>query len=391
MDMFKSKSAPTYVQADRFERYCNVYPECRSSRKTFMRRNVSVFTGIALAFVFGFLGTSEAVFAHDGNYDPNLIHACVKARGSRVVTILKPTAKSCKRKKGRPGMGRPVHWSTTGLQGVQGLAGPVGPQGPAGAPGTDGQDGATGPQGIQGLAGPAGPQGPAGAPGTDGQDGATGATGATGPQGVQGLAGPVGPQGPAGASGLPGASLLSSNYIFNYQNDNQGNNIKHDKVVYDAIPSTISMKMVVTKFDEDGEVSRSLLSDGNPFNISFLVDDLAHNGPVSVDFIYADLTDLANGVHGVWTSLGCTTVTGNGDGNVQLEKVLLDKPTVGAYMLSYTITPGEACPDTVNAINPLGAALGAISVLPALPVELDVDTDGDGVADHADSDPLVAQ
>jgi hypothetical protein len=56
----------------------------------------------------------------------------------------------------------------------------------------------------------------------------------------------------------------------------------------------------------------------------------------------------------------------------------------------YTVTPGSVCASDASSINPIGAALGVISVLPALPVELQVDTDGDGVSDNADSDPLFA-
>jgi len=76
---------------------------------------------------------------------------------------------------------------------------------------------------------------------------------------------------------------------------------------------------------------------------------------------------------------------GNGSASV-----FLNKPTTGSYMLSYTVTPGSAYASDASSINPIGAALGIISVLPELPVELQVDTDGDGVSDLADSDPLFA-
>lgn len=141
---------------------------------------------------------------------------------------------------------------------------------------------------------------------------------------------------------------------------------------------------MVTQFDEAGEVSRALVSDANPFNLSYLVDEVTPAGQVSINFIYANLSDLSKGIY-TWTLLGCQTVMGNGNASV-----FLNKPTTGSYMLSYTVTPGSACASDASSINPIGAALGTISVLPELPVELQVDTDGDGVSDHADSDPLFA-
>ncbi len=277
-----------------------------------------MFIGLALGVALVGLSLPESVSAHAGTSDPNLIHACVKGR-DKVVRIVSPTARTCER-----GFGRPVHWSVTGPQGQ------VGAHGPAGAPG------------------PAGPAGPAGSNGTH---------------------------------GLPGAPLLSSNFIFNYEGSDP-TAVGHGNVVYDAIPSTVSMKLVVTQFDEAGEVSRALLSDTNQFNLSYLIDELTPAGIVSINFIYANLSDLSNGIY-TWALLGCQTVMGNGEASVSLSK-----PTTGSYMLSYTVTPGSECASDASSINPIGAALGVISVLPALPVELQVDTDGDGVSDHADSDPL---
>lgn len=291
-----------------------------------MNRIQSVFIGLALGVASVGLTLPESVSAHAGTSDPNLIHACVKGR-DKVVRIVGPTARTCERE-----FGRPVHWSITG---PQGQAGAQGPAGPAGAPG---------------------PAGPAGTNGTDGLAGADGDLGSP--------------------------SLLSSNFIFNYQGSDPID-VGHGKVVHDAIPaSTVSMKLVVTQFDEAGEVSRALVSDANPFNLSYLVDELTPAGQVSINFIYANLSDLSNGIY-AWTLLGCQTVMGNGDASV-----FLNKPTTGSYMLSYTVTPGSACASGASSINPIGAAIGVISVLPELPVELQVDTDGDGVSDHADSDPL---
>ena len=293
-----------------------------------MDRIQSVFIGLALGVALVGLTLPEPVSAHAGTSDPNLIHACVKGR-DKVVRIVGATARTCE-----SGFGRPVHWSVTGPQGQTGAQGPAGP---AGAPG------------------PAGPAGPAGTNGTDGL---------------------------AGADDHGSPSLLSSNFIFNYQGSDPID-VGHGKVVHDAIPaSTVSMKLVVTQFDEAGEVSRALVSDANPFNLSYLVDELTPAGQVSINFIYANLSDLSNGIY-TWTLLGCQTVMGNGDASV-----FLNKPTTGSYMLSYTVTPGSVCASDASSFNPIGAAIGVISVLPELPVELQVDTDGDGVSDHADSDPL---
>ena len=122
-------------------------------------------------------------YAHDGDSNPNVIHACVQ-QGSKQVRIVGVNG-SCTNSE------TAAHWA------VVGPAGPAGPQGPAGPaaaglPGPAGAAGATGPQGPAGPAGATGPQGPAGA------------TGATGPQGEQGPAGAQGEQGPAGANGAPG-------------------------------------------------------------------------------------------------------------------------------------------------------------------------------------------
>jgi hypothetical protein len=68
--------------------------------------------------------TSTNVFAHAGNSDPNVVHACVQG-GSNLVRIVGVNG-SCLNPE------TPVHWS---IVGPQGPAGPAGPQGPAGVSG----------------------------------------------------------------------------------------------------------------------------------------------------------------------------------------------------------------------------------------------------------------
>jgi hypothetical protein len=104
--------------------------------------------------------TSPSVFAHAGNSDPNVVHACVN-EGSNLVRIVGVNG-SCNNPE------TPVHWSIVGPQGPAGPAGPQGPAGPAGP------QGPAGPAGPQGPAGPAGPQGPAGPTGLQGAPGVSG-------------------------------------------------------------------------------------------------------------------------------------------------------------------------------------------------------------------------
>jgi len=86
-------------------------------------------------------------YAHAGNNDPHLVHACVNnlTKGVRIVgvtgtCVTGPAAVA----------ETPVHWQ---------IAGEPGPPGP---PGSDGQPGAQGVQGIQGIPGEQGPIGPSG-------------------------------------------------------------------------------------------------------------------------------------------------------------------------------------------------------------------------------------
>jgi len=86
-------------------------------------------------------------FAHGGNADPNVIHACVQ-RNSDDVRIV-GVNEQCRNREVA------VHWA---------IVGPQGPQGPQGAPGASGASGAAGAAGLDGL--PGAPGAP-GAPGVD--------------------------------------------------------------------------------------------------------------------------------------------------------------------------------------------------------------------------------
>jgi uncharacterized protein YaiE (UPF0345 family) len=102
-----------------------------------------------------------------------------------------------------------------GPQGFTGADGSQGPQGFTGADGSQGPQGFTGADGPQGFTGADGPQGPQGFTGADGPQGPQGFTGA---DGSQGFTGDIGPQGDTGPKGDTGISLLSSNYIFAWDN-----------------------------------------------------------------------------------------------------------------------------------------------------------------------------
>jgi Protein of unknown function (DUF1566)/Collagen triple helix repeat (20 copies) len=187
------------------------------------------FSTVSAALLF--MAIPAIVGAHEGNDDPNVIHACVN-NSSKIARIVGVTGSCLGPQSGWPETA--VHWDITGPSGPQGprgaigLTGATGPQGPIGPQGTKGDAGVAGPQGAQGPAGPkgdtgaagaigpqgttgahgaagdAGPQGPAGAKGDTGAAGAIGPQGATGAQGVAGDTGPQGPAGAAGAAGSPG-------------------------------------------------------------------------------------------------------------------------------------------------------------------------------------------
>ena len=127
--------------------------------------------GIALLIASG------GAWAHGGNGDPSVVHACISALGGvRIVGV----NGSCS------GSETAAHWA---------MVGPIGPIGPMGATGPAGP---AGPTGAAGAIGPAGAQGPAGPAGQQGQQGPQGAQGPAGLQGAQGV---PGPQGPAGTPG----------------------------------------------------------------------------------------------------------------------------------------------------------------------------------------------
>jgi hypothetical protein len=79
------------------------------------------------------LALPGSLYAHAGNSDPNVVHACVN-QGSNIVRIVGVNG-SCTNAESA------LHWS---IAGPAGLAGPAGPGGPAGP---------SGPQGPAGLAG----------------------------------------------------------------------------------------------------------------------------------------------------------------------------------------------------------------------------------------------
>lgn len=99
-----------------------------------MRQTITaVFLTAAIASV------PTSAYAHAGNSDPSVIHACVQ-KSSDHVRIVEVNG-SCKNAEA------PVHWS---IGGSQGPPGPAGPQGPAGPPGPAGPAGPTGPAGTAG-------------------------------------------------------------------------------------------------------------------------------------------------------------------------------------------------------------------------------------------------
>ena len=139
--------------------------------------------GTALFILISLLKSPSIIYAHAGNSDPNVIHACVQQSSNQVRIV--GVNGSCTNAEVA------VHWSILGPQG------PIGPTGPSGATGPTGPAGA---RGATGATGPAGPAGTAGATGATGPAGPAGATGATGPAGPAGAAGATGATGPAGPS-----------------------------------------------------------------------------------------------------------------------------------------------------------------------------------------------
>src|SRR5262245_16952343 len=107
--------------------------------------------GLALTAAAALLALPAAGYAHDGNNDPNVIHACVQKSSNQVRVV--GVGGACTNAESS------VHWA---IVGPQGPAGPAGAQGPAGVAGPQGPAGTAG---RQGPAGAAGPQGPAGAVG----------------------------------------------------------------------------------------------------------------------------------------------------------------------------------------------------------------------------------
>jgi hypothetical protein len=153
-----------------------------------MIRGISTAAAGLLAIVV--VASPHALFAHAGNSDPNVVHACIH-QGNNQARIVGVNG-SCSNAE------VPVHWSIVGPQG------PAGPQGATGAQGAAGPQGATGGQGPAGPAGPQGTAGPQGDTGAQGAAGPAGAQGATGPQGDTGAQGPVGLAGPQGVAGPQG-------------------------------------------------------------------------------------------------------------------------------------------------------------------------------------------
>lgn len=94
-------------------------------------------TAGALLFLIAVLtATPATAYAHNGNSDPNVVHACVQKSSNQVRIV--GVDGSCTRSETAD------HWSI------------IGPQGPTGATGATG---ATGPTGLTGATGPAGPPG----------------------------------------------------------------------------------------------------------------------------------------------------------------------------------------------------------------------------------------
>ena len=96
--------------------------QCRSAL------GVLTTSAIFLLFVTAFL--PDNVYAHAGNSDPDVIHACVQQSSKQVRVV--GVSGACSNSE------TPVHWAIVGPAGPAGAAGPVGPAGPAGptGPGT---------------------------------------------------------------------------------------------------------------------------------------------------------------------------------------------------------------------------------------------------------------
>ncbi len=115
-------------------------------KRTQLRRLKIFATAVSLATAMAAL--TPMAYAHGGNTDPSVIHACVQQSSNQVKIV--GVNGSCSNSEVA------VHWSIMGPQG------PTGPQGSQGPQGSIGPTGPQGPQGIQGSAGPSGPQGQSG-------------------------------------------------------------------------------------------------------------------------------------------------------------------------------------------------------------------------------------
>src|SRR4051794_34355184 len=115
---------------------------------------------IALALVVVKMSGAVDVFAHNGDNDPNEIHACVSGPAAmRTVYLSTANGPNCS-----TGF-TPLHWGIvgpTGATGPMGATGPIGPKGATGSTGPTGSTGATGATGGAGPTGATGSQGPAG-------------------------------------------------------------------------------------------------------------------------------------------------------------------------------------------------------------------------------------
>src|SRR5829696_6701637 len=109
--------------------------------------------GVSVGVVVAGLVLAPLAEGHEGNSDPNAIHACVNnvTKLARIVGVNGTCLTSPP-----PSAEAAVHWYIVGPTGPQGATGATGPQGPIGPQGVPGQ---TGPAGAIGPAGPAGPQG----------------------------------------------------------------------------------------------------------------------------------------------------------------------------------------------------------------------------------------
>lgn len=96
------------------------------------RRSLPLFSVVITAMI-----VPTSAYAHDGNSDGNVIHACVNPQSSqaRIVGV----NGSC------IGPEIPLHWSITGPPGPAGSSGPTGPEGPRGPRGPSGSPGPAGP------------------------------------------------------------------------------------------------------------------------------------------------------------------------------------------------------------------------------------------------------